>query len=40
MNGELRIYPKLGCVMVAFSNLDPPTASTLVDYYERRMPLN
>lgn len=40
MNGELRVYPRLGRVVVAFSNLDPPTASALVDYYERRMPLN
>lgn len=40
MNGDLRIYPKLGRVVVAFSNLDPPTAGALVEYYERRMPLN
>lgn len=40
MNGDLRIYPKLGRVVVAFSNLDPPTAGALLEYYERRMPLN
>lgn len=40
VNGDLRVYPKLGRVVVAFSNLDPPTADALVDYYERRMPLN
>lgn len=40
MNGDLRVYPKLGRVVVAFSNLDPPTAGALMEYYERRMPLN
>jgi CubicO group peptidase (beta-lactamase class C family) len=40
MNGDLRIYPKLGRVVVAFSNLDPGTANFMADYYERRMPLN
>jgi len=40
MNGDLRIYPKLRRVVVAFSNLDPGTANFMADYYERRMPLN
>lgn len=40
MNGDLRIYPALGRVVVAFSNLDPPTATAMTEYYEQRMPLN
>jgi D-alanyl-D-alanine carboxypeptidase len=39
MNGELRIYPRLGTVVVALANLDPPAASRLVDFFVRRMPL-
>jgi D-alanyl-D-alanine carboxypeptidase len=35
---ELHIYPALGRVVVAMSNLDPPTAETVADYYEQRMP--
>jgi CubicO group peptidase (beta-lactamase class C family) len=38
MNGELRIYPELGYVVVALSNLDPPAASDLVEYFSVRMP--
>lgn len=38
MNGELQIYPELGVVLVALSNLDPPVATRLVDYYALRMP--
>jgi CubicO group peptidase (beta-lactamase class C family) len=38
-NGELRIYPALGLVLVGLSNLDPPAAGRLVDHYENRMPL-
>ena len=30
MNGDLRIYPELGYVVVSLSNLDPPAASVLV----------
>lgn len=39
MNGELRIYPRLGYVVVALSNLDPPAASRVVDYFALRMPV-
>lgn len=39
MNGELRIYPGTGVVAV-LSNLDPPAATRLVDFFEQRMPLN
>jgi D-alanyl-D-alanine carboxypeptidase len=38
MNGELRVYPELGYVVVALSNLDPPAASRLVEFFEARMP--
>lgn len=40
MNGDLRVYPGLGRIVVAFSNLDPETANMMSNYYERRMPLN
>ena len=39
MNGELRIFPALGVVVVALSNLDPPVANNLVDFYALRMPI-
>jgi CubicO group peptidase (beta-lactamase class C family) len=39
MNGELRVYPELGYVVVALSNLDPPAASRLVDFFALRMPV-
>jgi CubicO group peptidase (beta-lactamase class C family) len=38
MNGELLIFPELGYVVVSLSNLDPPAASELVDFFELRMP--
>lgn len=38
MNGELRVFPKLDRVIVVLSNLDPPSAHRLVDYYSQRMP--
>jgi CubicO group peptidase (beta-lactamase class C family) len=38
MNGDLRIYPRLGYVLVALSNVDPPTASRLVEFFALRMP--
>jgi D-alanyl-D-alanine carboxypeptidase len=38
MNGELRVFPQLGYVVVALSNLDPPAASELVDFFALRMP--
>ena len=39
MNGDLRIFPALGVVVVALSNFDPPAATRLVDSYMQRMPL-
>jgi D-alanyl-D-alanine carboxypeptidase len=38
MNGELRVFPELGYVVVALSNLDPPAASELVEFFTLRMP--
>jgi D-alanyl-D-alanine carboxypeptidase len=38
MNGDLRMFPKLGYVVVILSNLDPPAASSLADFFTRRMP--
>ncbi|MDY6948075.1 MAG: serine hydrolase domain-containing protein [Pseudomonadota bacterium] len=39
MNGELRIYPESGYVLVGLSNLDPMAAENLVEYFSARMPL-
>ena len=38
MNGELRVYPELGYVVVSLSNLDPPAATDLVAFFEQRVP--
>src|SRR5579872_1734842 len=38
MNGELRIFPELGVVVVCLSNLDPPAATRLADFFTLRMP--
>ena len=38
MNGELRVFPELGYVVVSLSNLDPPAASDLVEFFTLRMP--
>jgi CubicO group peptidase (beta-lactamase class C family) len=38
MNGELRVFPRLGYVVVALGNLDPPAASELVEFFTLRMP--
>jgi D-alanyl-D-alanine carboxypeptidase len=38
MNGELRIFPQLGYVVVGLSNLDPPAASELVNVFADRLP--
>jgi CubicO group peptidase (beta-lactamase class C family) len=38
MNGELRVFPELGYVVVSLSNLDPPAASGLVEFFALRMP--
>jgi D-alanyl-D-alanine carboxypeptidase len=38
MNGELRVFPGLGYVVISLSNLDPPAASELVEFFALRMP--
>jgi D-alanyl-D-alanine carboxypeptidase len=38
MNGELRVFPELGFVVVSLSNLDPPAASELAEFFTLRMP--
>jgi CubicO group peptidase (beta-lactamase class C family) len=38
MNGELRVFPELGYAVVGLSNLDPPAASGLVEFFAQRMP--
>ena len=38
MNAAFRVFPKLSTVIVALSNLDPPAAKQLADYYALRMP--
>ena len=38
MNGELRVFPRLGYVLVGLSNLDPPAASRLVEFIANRLP--
>lgn len=39
-NGELRVFPDAGYVVVALSNFDPPAASRLVNYVTARLPLS
>ena len=38
-NGELRVYPESGYVVVVLSNYDPPAASRLAEFIEVRLPL-
>ncbi len=38
MNGELRIYPGSGYVIVVLANLDPPAASRPADFIGNRLP--
>jgi CubicO group peptidase (beta-lactamase class C family) len=38
MNGELRIVPALGYVLVGLANLDPPAASRPIDFVMLRLP--
>jgi CubicO group peptidase (beta-lactamase class C family) len=40
MNGDLHVFPQLGTVVVVLSNLDPPAASRVADYFIQRMPTN
>jgi CubicO group peptidase (beta-lactamase class C family) len=38
MNGDLRVYPELGYVLVGLSNFDPPAAGRPVEFFALRMP--
>ena len=38
INGDLRIFPELGYVVISLGNLDPPAASRLADFFTARMP--
>ena len=38
MNGDLRIYPRSGYVVVVLANLDPPAAQRISDYLDPRLP--
>jgi D-alanyl-D-alanine carboxypeptidase len=38
MNGDLRIYPTSGYVVVALANVDPPAAQRISDYLDPRLP--
>ena len=38
-NGDLRVFPESGYVVVVLSNYDPPAASRLVDFITVRLPL-
>ena len=40
MNGELRVYPGTGTVVVVLANLDPPAATRLADFFDERMPID
>lgn len=40
MNGDLRIYPKSGYVVVVLANLDPPASLRVADYLDARLPLD
>jgi D-alanyl-D-alanine carboxypeptidase len=40
MNGELRVYPRSGTIVVVLANLDPPIATRLADFFDERMPID
>lgn len=40
MNGQFRVFPKLGYVVVALSNLDPPVAGRVLHSFSYRMPVS
>jgi CubicO group peptidase (beta-lactamase class C family) len=39
MNGDLRIYPEYGYVVVVLANLDPPAAQRISDHLDARLPM-
>jgi hypothetical protein len=38
MNGELKIYPKSGYVVVLLANMDPPAAQRTASWLDARLP--
>ena len=40
MNGDLRIYPKAGYVVVVLANMDPPASERISTYLAPRLPTN
>jgi D-alanyl-D-alanine carboxypeptidase len=38
MNGDLRIYPQSGYIMVVLANIDPPAAGRIADWLDARLP--
>ncbi len=38
MNGDLKIYPRSGYVIVVLANLDPPAAQQISDFLDNRLP--
>ena len=38
MNGDLRIYPQSGYLVVVLANIDPPAASRIADWVDARLP--
>ena len=38
MNGDLRIYPKSGYIVVVLANMDPPAAQRIADWLDARLP--
>jgi CubicO group peptidase (beta-lactamase class C family) len=39
MNGDLKVFPENGWIVVVLSNMDPPAASRLSDWFATRMPI-
>ena len=39
-NGEVRVHPQLGYVVIGLTNLDPPLAERMIDIFANRMPLS
>jgi CubicO group peptidase (beta-lactamase class C family) len=40
MNGQLRVYPEFGYVVVVLSNFGPPTADIIADFFTLRVPVD
>jgi D-alanyl-D-alanine carboxypeptidase len=38
MNGDLRIYPQRGYIVVVLANIDPPAAHRIADWLDARLP--